>query len=135
MTTTWLRAVLSTLLAAIASAGLFAATTNDLRTFAPLTLNTVWLVPGMMLIGVLLAASNSDGIWAAGAMGATALVAAILIGGAIASPGFVVEPIRTTMINNGTVQGLAAFLLILIFGMIGVVVALVLRSFTGHGDL
>ncbi|RIK47132.1 MAG: hypothetical protein DCC58_00885 [Chloroflexi bacterium] len=131
----WLFAVASALLAGVASAGLFAATTNDLRPFAPLTMNAAWLLPGMIAIGILLATINSDGIWAAGAMAAAAVVAAVLHGSAIAAPGFAVEPIRTTMINNGTVQGLAAFLVVLIFGMIGVVAALVARSIIGHGDV
>jgi hypothetical protein len=131
----WALAVLTSLLAAIAGAGLFATTTNELRVFAPIGLNGVWLAPGLILIGALLATANLEGTWSAGAMGAAAVLGATLYGAAIAAPGIEVAPIRTTMINDGTVQGLAAFLLLLIFGMIGVVGSLVVRTMLGRGDI
>lgn len=131
----WVRAVVSALLAGVAGAGLFATSTNDLRVFSPVTLNAAWLVPGVIVLGILVALANGDGAWAAGAMGGAALLGAFLVGGAIAAPGARVEPIRTTMINNGTIQALAVFLLMLIFGMIGVVATLVLRAMTGRADL
>lgn len=131
----WVRAVVSVLLAGVAGAGLFATTTNDLRVFSPLNLSAAWLVPGMIALGMFVALANDDGIWAGGAMAAAALLGAILVGSAIAAPGARVEPIRTTIINNGTVQGLAVLLLFLIFGMIGVVGTLVLRAMTGRADL
>lgn len=133
--TRWIRGSLATVLAAIAAAGLFASTTNDLRIYAPMAFSPAWLVPVLIALGALVAAATPDGIWAAGSMGAAALLAALLVGAALSAPGIEVEPIRTTMINKGTIQGLAAFLVILIFGMIGVVASLVLRSIIGHGDV
>jgi hypothetical protein len=135
VTSRWAIAVVSTLLAAVAGAGLFAASTADLQPYAPLAIGSIWLVPGLIAIGVLVGLANTEGLWAAGSMAAAAGVAAFLYGSAIAAPGMRVEPIRTTLINNGTVQGLVAFLLILIFGMIGVVGTLVVRSVTGRADL
>ena len=131
----WSLALLSTLFGAISGAGLCAATTNDLQVFAPVSLSAVWLAPGLIVVGALVAVANVDGVWAAGAMGGAAILGASILGAAIAAPGIEVEPIRTTMINNGTIQGLTAFLLLLIFGMIGVVGSLVLRSLLGRGDL
>ncbi len=126
---------LTVVLGAITTAGLFAASTNDLRQYAPIAFSAAWLVPGLVAVGVVVAVIISDGIRGAAAMAAVACLGSLLYGAAIAAPGTAVPEIQTTLMNNGTVQGLGAFLLTLIFGMIGVVGSLVARSYLGRGDL
>lgn len=128
--------IASTLLAAVASAGLVASTSSDLQNLTAFYLSDVWLLPGLVLIGVLLSAANDDDV----ARSATALVVAgvlgaTIVGLAIAAPGFRVEGVQTAMIDRGTTFGLLALLLIVLFGLAGIVVSWLIGAFLRPGRL
>ncbi|MEX1157483.1 MAG: hypothetical protein WEC79_00970 [Thermomicrobiales bacterium] len=131
-----LRLIASTLLASIASAGLVASTLSDLQNLTAFYLSDVWLLPGLILIGVLISIANDDDVarstialLIAGVLGAT------LVGLAIAAPGFRVEGVQTTMIDRGTTFGLLALLLIVLFGLAGIVISWVAGAFLRPGRL
>lgn len=126
---------LTVALAAVASAGLVASTSKDLGPLAPLSLAGVWLLPGLMLIGALLALAIGDGVQAAAALALSSVVGATLYGLALAAPGFAVTQAQVTLINRGTTLGLGAFLLILVFGLIGMSVTLVVAVLLGRADM
>ena len=133
---TRLRLIASTLLAAVASAGLVASTSSDLQNLTAFYLSDVWLLPGLVLIGVLLSAANDDDV----ARSATALIVAgvlgaTIVGLAIAAPGFRVEGVQTAMIDRGTTFGLLALLLIVLFGLAGIVVSWLIGAFLRPGRL
>jgi hypothetical protein len=135
-TQTRLRLIASALLAAVASAGLVASTLSDLQNLTAFYLSDVWLLPGLILIGVLISIANDDDVargtialLIAGVLGAT------LVGLAIAAPGFRVEGVQTTMIDRGTTFGLLALLLIVLFGLAGIVVSWVVGAFLRPGRL
>lgn len=124
-----LRTALVVLLAALANAGLIASATGDLEPFAAFALSDVWLLPGLVLLGALLALAIGDTARGAVALVPVALLGALFYGLAIAAPGFRVEGVRTTLIDRGTTYGLLALMLIALFGLAGVVVAWLLQSF------
>jgi hypothetical protein len=130
------RQIASTLLAAVASAGLMASTSSDLQNLTAFHVNDVWLLPGLVLIGALISVANDEDVarsaialLAAGALGAT------LVGLAIAAPGFRVEGVQTAMIDRGTTFGLLALLLIVLFGLAGIIVSWVIGAFFRPGRL
>ena len=131
-----LRLIASALLAAIASAGLMASTSSDLQNLTAFHVNDVWLLPGLVLIGILIAIANDEDV----ARSAIALLAAgvlgsFLVGLAIAAPGFRVEGVQTAMIDRGTTFGLLALLLIVLFGLTGIIVSWVIGAFFRPGRL
>lgn len=133
---TRLRLIASTLLAAVAGAGLVASTSSDLQNLTVFYLSDVWLLPGLILIGVLLSVANDDDV----ARSATALIVAgvlgaTIVGLAIAAPGFRVEGVQTAMIDRGTTFGLLALLLIVLFGLAGIVVSWLVGAFLRPGRL
>ena len=128
--------IASTVLAAVASAGLVASTTSDLQNLTAFYLSDVWLLPGLVLIGILIAIANDDDVvrsttalLGAGAIGAT------LVGLAIAAPGFRVEGVQTAMIDRGTTFGLLALLLIVLFGLAGIILSWLIGAFFRPGRL
>jgi hypothetical protein len=135
-TTARLRLIASALLAAIASAGLMASTSSDLQNLTAFHINDVWLLPGLVLIGVLISVANDEDVarstvalLSAGVLGAT------LVGLAIAAPGFRVERVQTAMIDRGTTFGLLALMLIILFGLAGIIVSWVIGAFFRPGRL
>jgi hypothetical protein len=135
-TATRLRLIASALLAAIAGAGLMASTSSDLQNLTAFHVNDVWLLPGLVLIGILISIANDEDV----ARSAIALLAAgvlgsVLVGLAIAAPGFRVEGVQTAMIDRGTTFGLLALLLIVLFGLAGIIVSWVIGAFFRPGRL
>lgn len=131
-----LRLIASAVLAAIASAGLLASTSSDLQNLTAIHIDDVWLLPGLILIGVLISVANDEDVarsaialFSAGVLGAT------LVGLAIAAPGFRVEGVQTAMIDRGTTFGLLALLLIVLFGLAGIIVSWVIGAFFRPGRL
>jgi hypothetical protein len=135
-TATRLRLIASALLAAIAGAGLMASTSSDLQNLTAFHVNDVWLLPGLVLIGILISIANDEDV----ARSAIALLAAgvlgsVLVGLAIAAPGFRVEGVQTAMIDRGTTFGLLALILIVLFGLAGIIVSWVIGAFFRPGRL
>jgi hypothetical protein len=135
-TATRLRLIASALLAAVASAGLMASTSSDLENLTTFHVNDVWLLPGLVLIGTLISIANDEDV----ARSAIALLAAgvlgsVLVGLAIAAPGFRVEGVQTAMIDRGTTFGLLALILIVLFGLAGIIVSWVIGAFFRPGRL
>ena len=130
------RLISSTLLAAIASAGLMASTSSDLQNLTAFQINDIWLLPGLVLIGALISIANDEDV----ARSAIALLAAgvlgsVLVGLAIAAPGFRVEGVQTAMIDRGTTFGLLALILIVLFGLAGIIVSWVIGAFFRPGRM
>jgi hypothetical protein len=128
--------LVSGLLAAIAGAGLIASTSSDLERLTAFRVPEFWLLPGLVAIGVLISIANDDDVarstialLIAGMLGAT------FVGLAIAAPGFRVERVQTAMIDRGTTFGLLALLLIVLFGLAGIVVAWLAGAFFRPGRL
>ncbi len=85
---------------------------------------------------VLISIANEDDVarstvslLAAGVLGAT------IVGLAIAAPGFRVSGVQTAMIDRGTTFGLLALLLIVLFGLAGIVVSWIAGAFFRPGRL
>jgi hypothetical protein len=128
--------VASIVLAGVASAGLVGSTLSDLQNLTTWYLSDVWLLPGLVVIGVLLSLANEDDVarsvialLVAGLLGST------LVGLAIAAPGFRVAGVQTAMIDRGTTFGLLALMLIILFGLAGIVVAWLIGAFVRPGRL
>jgi hypothetical protein len=126
----------SGLLAAIAGAGLIASTSSDLKQLTAFHVADFWLLPGLIVIGVLLSIANDDDVarstialLGAGVLGST------LVGLAIAAPGFRVDRVQTAMIDRGTTFGLLALLLIVLFGLAGIIVAWIAGAFIKPGRI
>jgi hypothetical protein len=135
-TATRLRLIASALLAAIAGAGLMASTSSDLQNLTAFHVNDVWLLPGLVLIGILISIANDEDV----ARSAIALLAAgvlgsVRVGLAMAAPGFRVEGVQTAMIDRGTTFGLLALILIVLFGLAGIIVSWVIGAFFRPGRL
>ncbi len=130
------RTIVSTLLAAVASAGLIGSTTTDLQNLTAFYLSDVWLLPGLVLIGILLSAANDDDVArSAVALLATGVLGATIVGLAIAAPGFRVDGVRTSMIDRGTTFGFLALLLIVLFGLAGIIVSWLIGAVIRPGRL
>jgi len=128
--------IASTLLAAVASAGLVASTSSDLQNLTAFYLSDVLLLPGLVLIGVLIALANDDDVArSAVALLVAGVLGATIFGLAIAAPGFRVEGVQTTMIDRGTTFGLLALLLIVLFGLAGIVISWLAGAFLRPGRL
>ena len=128
--------IASTLLAAVASAGLVASTSSDLQNLTAFYLSDVLLLPGLVLIGVLIALANDDDVArSAVALLVAGVLGATIVGLAIAAPGFRVEGVQTTMIDRGTTFGLLALLLIVMFGLAGIVISWLAGAFLRPGRL
>ena len=116
--------IASGLVAAIASAGLVGSTSADLQRLTAFDVPDVWLLPGLIVIGMLISIANEDDV----ALSVAALLIAgvggsLVVGLAIAAPGFRIEGVQTAMIDRGTTFGLLALLLIVLFGLAGIIVA------------
>lgn len=133
---TRLRMLVSALLGAIASAGLVGSTLSDLQRLTALYLSDVWLLPGLIAIGALISLANEDDVGrSAVALLAAGILGATLVGLAIAAPGFRVAGVQTAMIDRGTTFGLLALMLIVLFGLAGIVVAWLIGAFVRPGRL
>ena len=131
-----LRLIASTLLASVASAGLVASTLSDLQNMTAFYLSDVWLLPGLILIGVLISIANDDDVARSTiSLLITGVLGATLVGLAIAAPGFRVEGVQTAMIDRGTTVGLLALLLTVLFGLAGMVTAWTVGAFLRPGRL
>ena len=135
MTRRWGTFALAALLGAVASAGLIASTTSDLQPFTAVRIGGAWLIPGLMLIGALLATGVGEAALGAGALAVSALLGSIIYGAALSAPGFKVEQVQVQLINRATTQGLVAFILILLFGLAGMMIALVVALVLGRADM
>jgi hypothetical protein len=118
-----IRIVCAVVLATIADAGLVASTTTDLKDFTLISVNDIWLLPGLALIGALLVFAIDDVARSAIALVVVAVLGSGLFAFAIASPGLQIKGVRVTLIDRATNFGLLAFMLILFFGLGGMVVA------------
>src|SRR5207248_1229511 len=114
--------------------GLLATTLKQLSPLAAFSLSGVWLVPGLIAIGALIAlAVDGAGRGAMSVLGA-AVLGAVLYGAAVAAPGLRVAPVRIKLLNDGTTYGLVALLLCALFGMAGMMVVWVARIVLGRSD-
>jgi hypothetical protein len=126
---------LAVLLASVCSAGLVAATSSDLAPFAPVRLSGALLIPGLMLVGALLAVAINDAVRAAAGLALAALLGASLYGFALSAPGFKVHAVQVQLINRGTTQGLVVFMLTLLFGLAGMMAAFLAAMLLGKADM
>lgn len=124
-----LQIALVTLLASIASAGIVAASTTDLRDFAPVALNGAMLLPGLVIIGALLSLAIDDVARSAIALVVTSVLGATIFFFAVAAPGLSMSGVRVGVVDRATNFALLAFLLILLFGLAGTVLAWLVEMF------
>lgn len=127
-----IRLIIAILLASIANAGLVASTTTDLRDLMPIQISDIWLVPGLVLVGVLLSLAIGDAAKSALALSVAAVLGSVLFGLTIASPGFSIPGVRVTLIDRATNFGLLALLMSLLFGLAGMVVAWIIDAAIGR---
>ena len=132
----YIRVAASGLLGGVAGSGLFVSTTTMIERLAAIAVSDVWLLPGLVLIGILISLANEDDV----ARSTTALLlagalGAALVGFAIAAPGFQIAGVRTAQIDKGIQFGLLALLLIVLFGLAGIVTAWVIGAFIRPGRL
>ena len=111
------------LLASIASAGIVAASTTDLRDFAPVAFDGAVLLPGLVVIGALMSLAIDDVARSAVALVATSILGSAIFFFAVAAPGLSISGVRVGLVDRATNFALLAFLLILLFGLAGMVVA------------
>jgi hypothetical protein len=128
--------IASGIVAALAAAGLVGSTSADLQQLTAFHVPDFWLLPGLVVIGVLISIANEDDV----ALSAAALLiagvgGATVVGLAIAAPGFRVEGVQTAMIDRGTTFGLLALLLIVLFGLAGIIVAWIGGAFFRPGRM
>jgi hypothetical protein len=64
-----------------------------------------------------------------------ALLGSVLYGLALSAPGFKVDAVQVQLINRGTTQGLVAFMLIMLFGLAGMMIALLAALLLGRADM
>lgn len=130
------RLIASTLLAAVASAGLIASTSSDLQNLTAIYLDDVWLLPGLILIGALISVANDDDVARSTiSLLIAGVIGAIIVGLAIAAPGFRVERVQTAMIDRGTTFGLLSLVLIVLFGLAGIIASWVIGAFFRPGRM
>jgi len=128
--------ITSAVLAAIAGAGLIASTSEYLKNLTAFHVADFWLLPGLVVIGVLISVANDDDVArSAGALLGAGILGATLVGLAVAAPGFRIERVQTEMIDRGTIFGLLALLLIVLFGLAGIIVAWIAGAFFRPGRL
>lgn len=130
----WPITIVAVILAAIANAGLIASTSEDLAGLTPFAIGDVWLIPGIVVLGMLLGLTIGDTGRSAVALVVVALIGSTMYGLAIAAPGVRVEGVRITLIDRGTTYGLFALMLIALFGLSGIVLAWLIESFVGNRD-
>lgn len=130
-----IRIVVVVVLASVANAGIVASTTTDLRDLTPLNVSDIWLLPGLVLVGMLLTLAIGDLARSALALVAAAFLGASLFALTIAAPGFAVPGVRVTLIDRATNFGLLALLLCLLFGLSGMVVAWLVESVLGRKQI
>lgn len=123
------------MLASVANAGIVASTTTDLRNLTPIGVSDVWLLPGLILVGTLMSLVIGDVARTSLALVAAAVIGASLFALAIAAPGFAVEGVRVTLIDRATNFGLLAFLMSLLFGLTGMVLAWIVESVVGRKQM
>lgn len=123
------------LLGIVSMTGMVASTTDDL---GPLTAIAIpgWLqIPGVIAIGFLIGFALRSAAAAMIVLLITALAGGVLQGLAIAAAGFEIDRVATHLINQGTVQGFYAMLIIFFIGMVGVVSALLFNVFARRIDI
>lgn len=130
----YLPAVLVGLLGAVASAGLFASTTNDLGPLTPIAIPYGWQLPLLTVIGALCAFALRDFKRSVVAFSVASLGAALLYAAALASPGLVVDPAVVTLGNRALVQGTVAFMIVTTFLTVGAALALGFNVFVRKLD-
>jgi hypothetical protein len=123
------------LLASVANAGLFASSSHDLRPFGEVSLGGAWLVPGIILVGACVALAVGDASRSAVAVVAASVCGAVWFGLALAAPGLSVAPLRVVLIDRGTTFGLVALLMNALFGMAGLGIVWIVRSFVAPSDV
>lgn len=130
----YLPAVLVGLLAAVASAGLFAGTTNDLGPLMPLEIAASWQLPLLTIIGSLCALALRDFRRSVLALGVASVGGALLFGAALASPGYIIDPVAVMLSNRALVQGTVAFMILATFLTVGAALALAFNVFVRKLD-
>jgi hypothetical protein len=130
----YLPSVLVGLLAGVASAGLFAATTHDLGPLMPLDVPSAWQLPLLTVIGALISLALRDFKRSVVALGIATLGGALLYAAALASPGYVIDPVAVTLGNRALVQGTVAFMILGIFLTVGAALALAFNVFVRKLD-
>jgi hypothetical protein len=129
------RTLLVCILGTIAMAGLVVSTTEYLRALTMLTVPGALQLPGIILIGMLCGFALRSAAAATVALVVIAIGGAFLAGLAIAFAAFEVEAASNYLINQGTVRGFFALLLIFFFGMVGVVSAMLINVFVRRLDI
>lgn len=130
----YLPSILVGLLGAIAAAGLFASTTNDLGPLMPVETPVDWQLPLLTVIGALSALALRDFKRGAVALAVAAVGGALLNGAALASPGYVIDPVAVTLGNRALVQGMVAFMIMATFLTVGAALALAFNVFVRKLD-
>lgn len=130
-----LTTVLVFVLGTIAMAGLVASTTEDLRTLTVVQIPGALQIPGIILIGFVIAMSLRSAAAACASLVGIAIMGGLLQWLAIALGAFEIEAASTYLINRGMVQGFYALLLILFIGMVGVSAALLINVFARRMDI
>lgn len=118
-----LRTALAIVLASVAAAGLLVSTSSDLDGLTPFPIDDALLLPGLVLIGLLLGLAIGDAGRSAVALVIAGTLGTLLYAAAVAAPGREVPGVRTTLIDRATSYGLLALMLIVLFGLIGVVLS------------
>lgn len=111
------------MLGSLAIAGLFASTVTDLQRLTVIPISGALLIPGLILIGMLLALVADDTLPAAIALVISAVMGSLLFMGAIAAPGARVPELRNTLFDRGLTFGMLAVMLSLLFGMAGIFIS------------
>lgn len=119
---------------AIAAAGLFASTTEDLGNLVPVSVHFDLQLPGLVVIGLLCAFALRDITRTAIAFGIVSIGGALLYGLAIASAGLEVERAAVRLMNRGLIQGMAALLIIAVFVLVGMAIAVAINVFVRQLD-
>jgi hypothetical protein len=130
----YLPVVVVGLLAAVASAGLFAATTNDLGPLVPLEIPASWQLPLLTLIGALMSLALRDFKRSVVALGIATLGGALLYAAALASPGYIIDPVAVMLSNRALVQGTVALMITATFLTVGAALALGFNVFVRKLD-
>lgn len=130
----YLPSALVGLLGAIASAGLFASTTDDFGPLMALEVSYDWQLPLLVVIGALCALTLRDFKRSAVALGVATLGGALLYAVTLASPGYFIDPVAVTIGNRALVQGTVALMIMATFLTVGSALALAFNVFVRNLD-
>ena len=117
------RVAIASLLGSLAISGLFASTVTDLQRLTVVPISGALLIPGLILIGMLMALVADDMMPAAVALVISSVMGSLLFMGAIAAPGARVPELRNSLFDRGLTFGMLAVMLSLLFGMAGIFVS------------